>query len=235
MCFSAEASFTVGAALLPAGGYCVHAAWRKGMALLPLALIPFAFSAQQLAEGFVWIGIRTADATLTRNASIVFLFFAIPFWPFWIPFSLACPERHRKTKVLLVVLSLLSLVWLWVVFPLLFDSDALLQTRQVNHSINYDIDALPAFQFMPRGVWKVLYLAAICIPFFVGRRGQSEWHHLAGAIAVAVFFLAAYLVFWYAFTSVWCFFAAVLSFYLCYVFRRLPVPAECRGLAGAPG
>jgi hypothetical protein len=34
------------------------------------------------------------------------------------------------------------------------------------------------------------------------------------------------LVFHYAFVSVWCFFAAVLAIYLCWVFYRLPLPPD---------
>jgi hypothetical protein len=40
MCFSAEASFAAGAALLPAGIYCTSVAARKRPAYLPLAVIP---------------------------------------------------------------------------------------------------------------------------------------------------------------------------------------------------
>ena len=38
MCFSAEASFAVGAALVPAGIYCLKSAFQKRTALVPLAL-----------------------------------------------------------------------------------------------------------------------------------------------------------------------------------------------------
>jgi hypothetical protein len=36
--------------------------------------------------------------------------------------------------------------------------------------------------------------------------------------------VAAALLFEHAFVSVWCFFAAALSAYLCYVFRAMPEP-----------
>jgi len=38
MCFSTQASFAVGGALLPAAAYCITAAVRKNRWLLPLAL-----------------------------------------------------------------------------------------------------------------------------------------------------------------------------------------------------
>lgn len=225
MCFSAQASFTVGAALLPAGIYCVHTALKKGAALVPLALIPIAFGAQQLSEGLVWIGLDSQDPILTRKASLFFLFFAIPFWPFWIPFSLAFAERQKRARLVLAGLALLSLIWVWVSYPLLVEPERL-TTRQVHHSIQYDIDTLPAFAIVPQMAWQALYFAEICLPFLVGRRGRSEWYHLVGGVAVALFFLIAHFLFSYAFTSVWCFFAAILSLYLCFVFYRLPVPAN---------
>jgi hypothetical protein len=226
MCFSAEASFTASAALLPAGIYCVHAALKKGAGLVPLALIPFAFGAQQLSEGFVWIGLGSQDPILTRKAALFFLFFAIPFWPFWIPFSLALVERQKRPKWALAGLALLSFVWVWVSYPLLVEPERWLTTRQVHHSIRYDIETLPAFSVAPLAAWQALYFAEICLPFLVGRRGRSEWYHLVGGGAVALFFLIAYFAFSYAFTSVWCFFAAILSLYLCFVFYRLPIPGN---------
>src|SRR3954452_7547143 len=105
MCFSAEASFAASAALLPAGVYCVRAA-RKRSASLPLAVIPLAFSAQQFAEGLVWVGLGRGDPALVEGSSLAFLFFALAFWPFWVPFSVAFTTRR---KVVLAVAALLGL------------------------------------------------------------------------------------------------------------------------------
>jgi hypothetical protein len=61
MCFSAEASFAAGAALLPAGAYCTSVAARKRPPYLPLAVIPVVFSFQQFAEGLVWVGLAQQE------------------------------------------------------------------------------------------------------------------------------------------------------------------------------
>jgi hypothetical protein len=131
-------------------------------------------------------------------------------------------------------LALLSLVWVWVSYPLLVDPERWLTTRQVHHSIQYNIDALPAFDIVPQAAWQALYFAEICLPFLVGRRGRSEWYHLVGGVTVALFFLIAHFLFAYAFTSVWCFFASILSLYLCFVFYRLPVSANGPETARGP-
>ncbi len=85
MCFSAAANFTVGAALLPAGGYCVRQALANLRSYLGFAVIPLIFGVQQLCEAFVWVGVGRRDDGLTRTASVAFLFFALAWWPFWIP------------------------------------------------------------------------------------------------------------------------------------------------------
>ena len=47
MCFSPEASFALGAVLLPAGAYCMRTAIKRNPAWLPLAVTPFLFGFQR--------------------------------------------------------------------------------------------------------------------------------------------------------------------------------------------
>src|SRR5437660_1254987 len=98
MCFSAEASFAVSAVLLPAGVYCTSVAVRKRPAYLPLAIVPIAFSLQQLCEGLVWTGLARNDGALVRVGSLSFLAFALAFWPFWVPFSILFLAERRRVK-----------------------------------------------------------------------------------------------------------------------------------------
>src|SRR5262245_6539835 len=111
MCFSAEASFGVSAVLLPVGAYCVTRAIRLDRRFLLLGLTPIAFGVQQAAEGFVWLGLDHGHSHLVSPAAVVFLFFALAFWPFWIPFSLLLPESRRWAKMILLGLAVLSPVW----------------------------------------------------------------------------------------------------------------------------
>lgn len=224
MCFSAQASFAAGAALLPAGVYCAATALRKDRRFLVLALVPLAFGVQQLSEGFVWLGLEAHDAPLTQRASQVYLFFAIPFWPFWISLSLLVPETRRGRKKLLTLCLAASLVWFWFYFPIGADPQTQLQTEETHHSINYKLEVLPARELMSPMGWKMLYLVAICLPFAVGRVGSSSgrWGSILGGVLVAVLFAVSYVVYWYAFLSVWCFFAALLSLLLCHTFYQLP-------------
>ena len=228
MCFSAEASFAAGAILVPAGAYCVVRAAQYSARYLPLALVPLAFSAQQFSEGFVWLALNRRDEALTRLASQVFLFFAIAFWPFMVPFSACLREPRTRQRAILALISVLSLVWLWVYAPLALEPARWLSTEIVHHSIGYQIDDLPAFSYAPQAMWRVVYLLFICVPLAVALPKREERGILlpvVGALVIALF-LVSYAVFWYAFTSVWCFFAAFLSLVLCVVFYQLPRLAD---------
>src|SRR6266545_2494887 len=120
MCFSPEASFAVGGALIPAGVYCVRAAWAKSPRLVPVALVPFAFAVQQIAEGFVWLGLQAGDPARTRAGAVVFLFFALAFWPWWFAAANIILEPRPARKWVFAGLALLTSAWFWVMyFPLL--------------------------------------------------------------------------------------------------------------------
>src|SRR5438046_3083211 len=92
MCFSTEASLGVAVVLLPVGSYCAAAAAHKDRAYLPLAAVPLLFGIQQLCEAGVWLGVGRSDPDQTRRASLGFLFFAIAFWPAWVPLAAAAVE-----------------------------------------------------------------------------------------------------------------------------------------------
>src|SRR5262249_18220295 len=92
MCFSPEASFIARAALLPPRASCLAPPARRRPRRLPLAAVPLAFAVQQASEGVVWLALGSGDAGLTRAASLVFLFFALAFWPFWVAAQAAVAE-----------------------------------------------------------------------------------------------------------------------------------------------
>jgi hypothetical protein len=233
MCFSAEASFGSAAALVAVGGYCVSRAVRNDYRYLPLALTPVFFGVQQAAEGFVWLGLHHDDTMLVQRASVVFLYFALAFWPFWIPFSLLWPEARQPARVFFVVMVALSVVWLFLFLPIAIDPSKWLRTEVVHHSIAYGVDDLPGFQLVPRVIWRLAYLAFIAGPLAVASPGGGGKRlRLIGGGTIAVLFAVSYGIYWYAFTSVWCFFAALLSLALGYLFYRLPERAAAQLTGG---
>jgi hypothetical protein len=229
MCFSAQASFTVGAALLPIGGYCVSRALRQDRRYLRLAFIPLAFGIQQFVEGCVWLGLHHGDETLTERAAVVYLFGSHAFWPFWVAFSLLPIEERRSKRNFLAATSVVALAWFALIAPLVADPGRWLTVEVVHHSIVYQLGELPGFQFAPRLVWRIAYLAFICVPLLVTspRRDSATIRpRLIFSGLVLGLFVVSYLVYWYAFTSVWCFFAAIMSLLLGVVFARLPARSD---------
>jgi len=220
MCFSPEASFVVGGALVPATAYCVFAAWKKGRQFIPLALVPLFLGCQQIAEGFVWRGIEAGDSRLIQSASLVFLFFALAFWPFWWPFLAAMIEPRKRFRQAFGLVALVAIGWFWVLFyPLAVNPESLLTTEVVHHSIRYSYPNLAVYEYVPRPVLRLLYLLCAVLPMALS---SNNFGRVPGLLLLGSAVLAA-VSFDYAFVSVWCFFAAVLSAYLCVMFRRLPV------------
>lgn len=218
MCFSAEASFVLSGLLLSAGVYCVKIALLKNRLLLPVAFIPVLFAVQQFSEGWVWIGLRWDDYRLVRNASLVFLAFALILWPIWVPFC-AFITGTGKEKKFFGFLSVLGLIVGLGVYVPLFDNADLPMANVVNHSINYDVVKSQLFQFVPLLLWDVIYIAIIASPLFA----SSNMKIIYLGVAIVFSAIVSYMVFWFAFASVWCFFSALLSLYLCFVFFNLPL------------
>lgn len=224
MCFSPEASFTAGALLLPAGIYCEQAALRKNPRFALLGLVPIAFGLQQITEGFVWLGLKNGDMELVQRWSVIYLLFAVAFWPIWIPLCLAIAERRPKHRWALGLLAVAGLGWLWLYSPLAIDPAKWLSTEVQHHSIHYEVGDLPGFMLAPRFLWRAGYLAIIVASLALGELdpGGNRWSSAITGIIVAVLFGISYGVYWYAFLSVWCFFAAFLSLLLCRAFWNLP-------------
>jgi hypothetical protein len=219
MCFSAEASFGLSAVLLPASVYCVHSALTKNQAFLCVAVIPLIFSIQQFAEGVVWTALGQQDAQLVRMASLVFLTFALAFWPFWIPMCGFLLTPGGATKWTLGGLALLGLIGGLAMFlPLALNPD-FLETRPMHHSLYYDMRKSPVFEWLPLGWWEIMYVAVVAATPIMSRTTGFFLFGVALVLSAAV----SHIFFWYASASVWCFFAAMLSLYLCFAFRGMPL------------
>ena len=224
MCFSAQASFTTSAALLPAGIYCIRRAVAEDRNYLPLSIIPAVFGVQQFCEGLVWVGLGRGDPLLARVASLTFLFFALVFWPFWIPLSARFLETRSSVKQALGFLAAAALVLSLLVFvPLVVHAPEWLHSGILYHSIRYEFRLPSAFRAIPMEAWQLAYLAVVITPLLVA--GNRKFR-IFGVLVLASAGLS-HAAFWYAYISVWCAFSAVLSAWLCYLFyalRAVPGP-----------
>jgi hypothetical protein len=225
MCLSAPASFLLGATLLPGGYYCTKIAYRHSKKHLLLAAVPLAFAAQQFCEGFVWIGVDHQNARLVSGASVVYLFFAIAFWPFWIPLSLMLANSRKWVIWTLAILVAISLAWGWLYAPILVNPDQWLSTGVVHHSIQYEYTRLPGYEVVSPWAWRIGYLALVTVPFGLGamrlRRRSGGFLAAVGLGTLVAGFGVCYFVYSYAFISAWCFLAALISLALCCFFAKL--------------
>lgn len=222
MCFSAEASLTAAAVLIPTGVYTLATAWRKDQAYLPLAVIPILFGVQQCFEAAVWWGLGDDRPEWVRAGAVGFLFFAIALWPGWVPFAAARLETGLRRWLLdgFAVVGLAT--GLAAYLPAVARYGEWLVVTVADHSIRYDFAHLPGKSTAAGVVWQVVYLTAVCCPLLLSRHRPVQAFGLVVAAAAVV----THLQFRYAFVSVWCFLAALLSLALAYVLHRLPPARE---------
>jgi uncharacterized membrane protein len=202
MCFSAAGSFVVSGILSGVGATSIGRS--SSPAYRMFAAVPLIFAAQQAAEGVVWLTIdQPAHATLHRLAVTAFLGFALVIWPTWLPFSLRLverdPSRRRALSVLvrvgvIVAVSAAALLTFWR--PV---------AGIVGHSIHYDYGGSSD---LPRRLFVLLaYLVPTIVPLFVSTRSLAR----TIGVTLAVSWILTHVIQRNALTSVWCFFAAILS------------------------
>jgi hypothetical protein len=236
MCFSATASFTAAALLVPVGIAATRSARAQtpwpgpGAGRLALAVSPLIFALQQAIEGVVWLGVEQhPSAPFTETAALAYLFFAYAFWPVWIPFAALrfggerTPAAPRWALRLLLGLGLALGVTLWL--PLLHASGPL-TPEVVQGSLHYRTGLVFADQRL-NDLGRGLYVAIICLPLLLAAsRGLVTFAvALLGAVALAEAFYGQ------AFTSVWCYFSAVLSVLILWIVSTEPdASARARSL-----
>jgi len=215
MCFSAPGSFILGSALIGSGACSVKRV--KNKAFLPLALIPLFLGIQQVLEGGVWLALAAQDRFLTTLFAFGYLFFALSFGQVWIPLTVYRIEPPGWRKSLMGwFLAVGIIVFAASYFVLLFTSRSLEPTI-VNHSISYNafITAInPRIHLALYVLYAVLGFVPLYISSFTPLRAMALMLTVSVAVS-ALFYL-------HAFTSVWCFFAAIISFYVLRIIRAAP-------------
>ena len=224
MCFSAGASFLASVFLLCVG--CI-ALYRAPRGYRMLAAIPLLFAIQQFAEGWLWLiiqasptapkGLLAIPFTILSKASkklsyymdvkkivtATFLFFAYVVWPIWIPTAFWRSEKHGTLRyVMLFTCFILGIV---VSTTLLF---GMLMSKMSGTIVeNHIVYTLPNFlkDYYKEGL--EVYALAVITPFFISSLPGSSVMGVAilGSLLLTLYIWTAYV------TSVWCFFAAILS------------------------
>lgn len=208
MCFSAAASFTAAAVLLPAGVVSVHRAWRNDRRYLALAALPFLFGVQQAFEGLVWRAGEAGDGTGVTTYSLGYMFFSWLAWPVWTPFATYFVEPPRRRRLYLVLAIAGGMLGGLQYIPY-FAHQGWLVTRFLPHAISYGGTELLDF-VVGREATYVIYLAVIIGPLLLSTQRDVKVFGVLVALVLAV----TYAFFQFAYVSVFCFGGALMSLYL---------------------
>jgi hypothetical protein len=198
MCFSATANF-VGSGVLGAIGVVTLTKVKHRRELL-FASLPTLFAIHQFTEGFVWLGLDGyLSPTVTHDMGAAFMLYAQGLLPFIIPLSVmlfeADVKRRRRMLPFLIVGTGTTLYMLWalIAYPV--------EISVRGNSIVY------INQATNNTTLAILYVVATCGSLFFSKIKDMV---LFGA-ANLIILLTVMAVKRYAFTSLWCAYAAVAS------------------------
>lgn len=198
MCFSAGASFAVGAGLLVPGIYAIKRTESPGM--LAFACTPIVFSFHQIAEGFLWLSLQNPDfASWYKPALYGYSFISQPIWPIWAPITMWLMETNKSRKKILYYFLLLGgAASLYMFYCLIrYNISAVAE----NGHIRYYRD------FPHLNIMRPLNFVTIAVTPFLSTLRHTKLLAAAmmGSLILTYIFYTDYLI------SVWCFFAAILS------------------------
>ena len=198
MCFSAAANF-VGSGALGTVGVMTLTKVKHRRELL-FASLPALFAIHQLIEGFVWLGLDgKLSSRVTHNMGAAFMLYAQGLLPFLLPLSVLLfePDAKSRRRMLpfLVIggLTALYILWALTAYPT--------QIFVKGNSIVY-INQATNNTFV-----AVFYVIATCGSLLFSKVKDMV---IFGVANLAIL-LAVMAVKRYAFTSLWCAYAAVAS------------------------
>jgi hypothetical protein len=198
MCFSASASFVTAAIT---GTIGVVALTRvKGPREVPLAATPVLFALQQCIEGLLWLSLpQAADCSLSAPLTVLYLFLAEAFWPFYAPIAVWLIEPKASRRHLMVICQIVGagvgayLLWRILAHP--------------HFATITDGHIVYVTEHGYSGAVGAAYLTATGLPLLLSSQRSVV---VLGAI-VLTGLLVAYAFYWESFISVWCYFAAAAS------------------------
>ena len=207
VCFSATADFA-GSVVLGTIGIATLREVKHPREML-FASMPLLFALHQFTEGFVWMGLNgTLSSAVAHSAAAAYVLFAQALLPFLLPLGVMLlePTRFKQRQMFgFVVLGgvlMLYMLWGLIAYPL--------EISIQQHSIVY-YDVITTTTFI-----AMLYVLATCGSLFFSGFGELvvlAWANLIGLLIVM-------MVKRYAFTSIWCAYAAVVSVIIYVFFRR---------------
>ncbi|MGE3769780.1 MAG: DUF6629 family protein [Bdellovibrionales bacterium] len=208
MCFSPVASFAAGSALVLIGAASVHAAPRRAVAL---ALVPVLFGIQQFIEGLIWLRLLEDPDALLFWLPRLYAVFAGIIWPVLVPAAILNLEQPGGRRTALVVLLGAGIgVALYAAYALVVEGVVASIANQCILYVSPDpVAGTPLFVYT--------YALAACGGFFFSRHRCLL---VLGFVNLGAF-LYAYHMYAQNFSSVWCFFAALVSMLIYFCIRHI--------------
>jgi hypothetical protein len=207
VCFSATANF-VGSGVLAAVGVVTLTKVKHRRELL-FATLPTLFAIHQFIEGFVWLGLDGVFSPgVTHGMGAAFMLYAQGLLPFLLPLSVLLFEpdvKNRRRMLPFVVLggaTALYILWALTAYPL--------QLYIRENSIVY------INQATNNTAVALLYVIATCGSLFFSKIRMMV---ILGVANLAIL-LVVMEVKRYAFTSLWCAYAAIASAIILVYFWR---------------
>jgi hypothetical protein len=207
VCFSATANF-VGSAALGAIGVVTLTKVKHRRELL-FAALPTLFAVHQFIEGFVWLGLDgILSPAVAHDMGAAFMLYAQGLLPFLLPVSVLsfeadAPSRRRMLPfVVLGGATTLYILWALTAYPLQLyvKGDSIVYINQATNNTAV----------------AVLYVIATCGSLFFSKIRMMV---IFGAVNLTIVLIVMEIK-RYAFTSLWCAYAAIASLIILVYFWR---------------
>jgi hypothetical protein len=207
MCFSATVNFAGSGVLGAAGAVTLTKVKHRREVLF--ASLPLLFAIHQFIEGFVWLGLDgILSPAVAHDMGAAFMLYAQGLLPFLAPLSILLFEPNKKSRhrmlpfVIVGAATTLYILWALTAFPL--------QVYVQQNSIVYINQATNNIAV------ALVYLVVTCGALFFS---EIRMMVVFGA-ANLVILLIVMAVKRYAFTSLWCAYAAAASVIILAYFWR---------------
>lgn len=213
MCFSSEISFAASGVLFPLGIYSLVSAYKADKRYLLFSIIPIIFSIHQFIEGVIWNKLQMAPDMTGHQSVLAYTFIAFFIWPIYIPLSIYFIETIPYRRYIIAGMFFAGLLLSFVIYIPILTGTATIDVTIVNHALSYPVNQ-PLYQ---QKIYIVCYVFIILFPLFVCSKKEIKRFGILLFMAL----LLSYMWFYFALTSTWCFFSALLSLYIVYFLSRL--------------
>ena len=211
MCFSAGASIAAGVLLTFAGTETLRKVHKPEQ--IAFASIPVVFAFQQFSEGALWLTVgKPGLENIQAIATGIFLIMAQVIWPLLVPIAVLLMEQNKiRKKILCILIAVGAVAAAYYTYSMIF--------FHAYAKISYLHIEYKTRNQTPMGILGIAgiasYLIATLAPFFVSSMKRA---YILGII-IGLSFIVSVIFFTLYLTSVWCFFAAVISFLIYYDIR----------------